>query len=110
MLDQSVTIGGYGLSIENEPKSSGIFHSVTLRVIEPYGPSKILIWLKGRDNNMGSCTGDSGGPIMNDQGQLIGIISWAEGAGRLQCGALTQGILLGPQKKFIQRFMDQWQP
>ena len=108
--DQIVDLGGYGLSIENDPKTSGAFRALSLNVIEPYGKSKILLWLQSlrTKGNAGSCTGDSGGPIVNQAGELVAIISWAEGSNGKKCGLLTQGILLQPQMKFIDGAMKQW--
>jgi hypothetical protein len=55
----------------------------------------------------GACQGDSGGPITS--GTSIGAITtWAKGAGRTGCGSVTQGILLGPQREWIDRTLRQW--
>jgi Trypsin len=107
------TVAGYGLGQENDPATSGVFRSAQLKIIEPYGPSKILLWLTdpargAKALGSGACTGDSGGPIFDGNGDVIGVTLYAEGIGSARCGALTQGLLLAPQRAFIDATLKKW--
>jgi hypothetical protein len=100
-----VVIGGYGLTNEKMRSSNGQFLSSPLNVIEPYGPSTILLWLRGENIpggvlNRGGCHGDSGGPIFRDN-ELVAITTWTTGPKGYDCGTLTQGILIAPQVEWI---------
>lgn len=108
---EQVIIGGYGMTDETKRASSGTFSSTALNVIEPYGPSKILIWLEGKPIGTsglktGGCHGDSGGPVFLN-GKLVAITSWTTGPGGRNCGALTQGALVAPQRAWIDTVMKQ---
>ena len=103
---ESVTVGGYGLSREGDPKTTGTFRIASLAAIEPYGPSKILLWLQGA-GGIGACQGDSGGPQVSG-GHVVAVTSWSSGAKGQGCGGLTQGILLGPQRAWLDRTLEGW--
>lgn len=108
-----LTVAGYGLSRENDPATSGTFRSAQFGVIEPYGPSSILVWLSDpatgpKASGSGACTGDSGGPIFDDAQKLVAVTVYAEGAGKARCGALTQGVLIAPQRQFIENTLKKW--
>ncbi len=108
--DARVRLGGFGLREENDSSgaTSGSFHSVELPVVEPYGPSNILIWLAGSDATpRGGCYGDSGGPISRS-GEVVAITTWTTGKGNAFCGAMSQGILLGPQQSWIDTVLADW--
>ena len=103
----SVLVGGYGLTNEKNPTSSGKFYSSPLSVIEPYGRSSILVWLKGDQipqSNLksGGCHADSGGPIFSGN-KLVAITTWTTGPTGYECGDLTQGILIAPQAGWISK-------
>jgi hypothetical protein len=99
--DSRLTIAGYGLRHEHDPNSAGQFATVTLPVIMPYGPGRILVWLGGKQS--GACAGDSGGGIFNEDGHLVAVTIWSEGQGKNNCGTLTQGLLIAPQHGWIAR-------
>lgn len=103
---ESVTVGGWGLSKEGDGKTSGTFRTAALAAIEPYGPSRILLWLQGT-GAMGACQGDSGGPQISG-GNVVAVTSWSSGAKGQGCGGLTQGILLGPQRAWLDRTLESW--
>jgi len=107
MKGAPVTVSGYGLSREGEAKTTGTFRAAALTVIEPYGPSQILLWLDGK-GAVGACQGDSGGPIAVG-GEVVAITSWSTGAKAARCGGLTQGILVGAQRAWIDRVVGGWQ-
>ena len=97
----AMVIGGYGRTDEKKPKSIGKFFSAFVNVVEPFGPSKKIIWLEDpAKSGVGGCHGDSGGPIMAGD-ELVAVLFWTSGNGRSQCGALTQGILLAPHREWI---------
>ena len=45
LAGQTLSVAGYGVSIERDPKTGGRFRAADLGVVEPYGPSRILVWL-----------------------------------------------------------------
>ncbi|WP_298957748.1 trypsin-like serine protease [uncultured Methylobacterium sp.] len=98
-------LGGYGVAAPGDARSSGTFRTLLLPVVEPYGPSRILLWLKGARPGDGACTGDSGGPIARD-GRVVAVTTWASGRGG--CGGTTQGVLVGPQRAWIDRTLAGW--
>lgn len=108
-----LTVAGYGLASENDPVTGGTFRAARLSVIEPFGPSTILVWLTDpatgpKAAGSGACTGDSGGPIFDEGGALMAITVYAEGPGQTHCGALTQGLLVAPQRAFIDATLQKW--
>ena len=104
---EPVTLGGYGVSREGEARSTGTFRTVGLSVVEPYGRSTILLWASGA-RGAGACEGDSGGPIADGAGSVAAVTSWAAGDGKRGCGGMSQGVLLGPQKSWIERTLALW--
>ncbi|MEZ0171739.1 trypsin-like serine protease [Microvirga sp. TS319] len=104
--DATIVVGGYGLAREGDAKTTGTFRTASLKVTEPYGPSRILLWTQG-SGAMGACQGDSGGPMAS--GALIAAVtSWSSPTRGKSCGGITQGILLGPQKDWIDRTLRAW--
>lgn len=104
---ERVVLAGFGVETESDTRglTSGTFRAAILDVVEPYGPSRILVWLSGR--GAGACHGDSGGPILRD-GAVFALTSWTRGEGARACGALSQGILLGPQRGFLDATLASW--
>lgn len=98
---QSLTLAGYGAARGNDRRSIGRYRGAALSVVEPYGPSRILVWLKA--SGAGGCQGDSGGPILDGEA-VVALAAWVKDA----CGGLTQGILLGPQRDWIDRTLSGW--
>ena len=107
-LGDSVIVAGYGLSEEKNSKALGKFRSATLAVIEPYGKSKIILWLEDPlAGGAGGCHGDSGGPLIHN-GSVIGITAWTTGKGRSDCGVYTQGVLVAPHREWIEGTIQSW--
>lgn len=102
-----VTVGGFGLAREGDAKSTGTFRTAPLKVVEPYGPSRILLWTQG-SGAVGACQGDSGGPMASGEA-VVAITSWSSPARGKSCGGITQGILVGPQRSWIDRTLQSWQ-
>jgi len=95
---QIVTVAGYGFAEEKNLKSLGTMRRADLMVVEPNGHSKILVWLAGPNSNgAGGCQGDSGGPLIFE-GSLVAITYETSGLKNRNCGALTQGTLVDPQR------------
>jgi len=104
--DGPVTVGGYGLARDGDAKTTGTFRTVSLKVVEPYGPSRILLWLQGAGTT-GACQGDSGGPMASGS-SIVAITSWSSPSKGGRCGGVTQGILVGPQRPWIDRTLQTW--
>lgn len=104
---ERVVLAGFGVETESDARglTSGTFRAATLDVVEPYGPSRILVWLSGR--GAGACHGDSGGPILRGDA-VFALTSWTRGEGARACGSLSQGILLGPQRGFLDATLASW--
>ncbi|MCP8937787.1 S1 family peptidase [Alsobacter sp. SYSU M60028] len=107
---RTLGVGGYGLAAEGEPRTGGRFRLAELGVVEPYGPSRILVWLSDPSSKpgAGACQGDSGGPVFGDGGEVVAVTVWAEGVGKAKCGGLTQALLVAPQRGWIDSVLAKW--
>lgn len=103
----ALIVSGYGVARERDGRSTGTFRAADLTLVEPYGVSTILVWAKGAAGS-GACEGDSGGPITTASGAVMAITSWASGAGKAACGSATQGVLVGPQRRWIDTVLSGW--
>lgn len=108
----AVTLAGYGVSREGEARSTGSYRSAQLQAIEPYGPGRILLWATdpaggGKRPGAGACQGDSGGPIFSGQA-VVAISSWSTGSAGRDCGLLSQGVLVAPQRGWIDSTIAGW--
>jgi hypothetical protein len=108
----SITLAGYGVSREGEARSTGTYRSAALTTVEPYGPGRILLWAAdsaggGKRPGAGACQGDSGGPIFGDDG-IVAVTSWSTGPAGRQCGLLSQGVLVAPQRGWIDSTLSKW--
>ncbi|MGP9821281.1 S1 family peptidase [Salinarimonas sp. NSM] len=104
---EALDLLGYGISQEGEAGrlTGGRLRRARLSVVEPYGPSSILVWLSGA--GAGGCHGDSGGPIVRADA-VIAVTSWTRGANGAACGDISQGVLVGPQRGFIDATLAGW--
>ncbi len=91
---------GYGLGLEWDTSSAGKLRSAQIPVVTPHGPGRLLVWLSAKSGS-GACRGDSGGGIFDPSGTLAAITAWSEGTGSRRCGSLTQGVLVAPQRGWI---------
>lgn len=108
-----VTLSGYGVSREGEARTTGTYRSAALGVIEPYGSGRVLLWAadpegRGESPGAGACLGDSGGPLFGASGSVTAITSWSTGPKGRDCGLLTQGVLVAPQRSWLDRVLSQW--
>jgi hypothetical protein len=101
-----VTFGGYGVARSGDARSTGTFRSVALPAAEPYGKSAILVWADG-GGKAGACTGDSGGPVALGEA-VFAVATWVGDRRSGACGAYSQGVLLGPQRDWIDRTLAGW--
>lgn len=109
----SVTLAGYGVTREGEARTTGTYRSAGLVTVEPYGPGRILIWAAdstglGKKAGAGACQGDSGGPITSVDGGVVAVASWSTGPSGKSCGLLSQGVLVAPQRGWIDRTLSNW--
>jgi S1-C subfamily serine protease len=110
---EPVFVSGFGIRTEGDSRSTGQHYSARLSVITPYGPSSILLWSAdpkglGRVAGAGACLGDSGGALSSPDGTVIAITSWATSGAQAKCGLLTQGILVAPQRRWIDQVLGTW--
>jgi hypothetical protein len=105
-----VAIGGYGVAREGDARSTGTYRVARVPVVEPHGPSRILVWASGAEHGgAGACEGDSGGPITRDSGgSVFAITTWATGMKGRACGHYSQGVLLAPQRAWIDATLAKW--
>lgn len=101
-----ITIGGFGITQNDNGRSSGVLRTADLAITEPYGPGKVLVWASSGERR-GACNGDSGGPMAVDN-SVFAVTAWAAGNRQSTCGTITQGILLGPQRQWIDRTLQGW--
>jgi hypothetical protein len=104
-----LAFAGYGVAREGDGRSTGTFRTVRLDLVEPYGASRILVWATAPQPGVGICDGDSGGPVTRDGTVAVfAIATWATGPKGRGCGAYSQGVLLGPQRAWIDRTLQGW--
>ncbi len=107
-----ITLAGYGVTREGEAQTTGTYRSASLTAVEPYGPGKLLIWAQDAKAagkpGAGVCQGDSGGPMFSSSGLVVAVSSWSTGASNRRCGLLSQGVLVAPQRSWIDRTLSAW--
>ena len=109
------TIAGIGVTIRGDGKSGGTIRTADLiatgnpgtlqiRLVDPLG--------QGTRAGLGACTGDSGGPVFEDQNGkpvIVGVISWSTGPnGAGGCGGLTGVTPLTLYRDWIVQTARQW--
>lgn len=103
---EALVVAGYGLAREGDVRTSGTYRSASLDVVEPYGPGKILLWAANAAK-AGACTGDSGGPMITG-GTVAAVSTWATVSRKSACGGINQGVLLAPQRGWIDSTLKGW--
>jgi hypothetical protein len=109
------TIAGIGVTIRGEGSSGGTVRvaglvatgqpgTLQIRLVDPVG--------NGVRDGLGACTGDSGGPVFEDQpggAVIVGVISWSTGAnGSAGCGGLTGVTPLTRYRDWILQTARAW--
>ena len=102
-----LTVAGYGLVREGDARSSGTYRSASLDVVEPYGPGKLLLWASNAAQ-AGACTGDSGGPMISGNDKVAAVSTWAQIGKASGCGGVNQGVLVAPQRAWIDKTLQGW--
>jgi len=109
------TIAGIGVTARGDGKSGGIVRAAGL--IATGNPGTLQIRLvdpatEGAREGLGACTGDSGGPVFEDQRggpTIIGVISWSTGPnGSAGCGGLTGVTPLTLYRDWILHTARRW--
>jgi hypothetical protein len=93
---QIFSVAGIGVARRGDGKSGGVVRAATLVSTSQPGRLQIRLVDPLTDNKregLGACTGDSGGPALQQQSGraiVIGVISWSTGANNSAgCGGLT---------------------
>jgi secreted trypsin-like serine protease len=109
------TIAGVGVTVRGDGKSAGTIRTAGLvatgrpgtlqiRLVDPAG--------QGIRDGLGACTGDSGGPVFEDQQDvpvIIGVVSWSTGPnGSAGCGGLTGVTPLTLYRDWIVQTARHW--
>ena len=109
------TIAGIGVTIRGEGSSGGIIRAAGLVATGRPGTLQIRLvdpLTNGARDGLGACTGDSGGPVFEDQQGgpvIIGVISWSTGPnGSAGCGGLTGVTPLTLYRDWIVQTARQW--
>jgi secreted trypsin-like serine protease len=109
------TIAGVGVTVRGDGKSGGVVRSAGLVATGQPGSLQIRLLdptAGGTRAGLGACTGDSGGPVFEDQqGKpvIVGVISWSTGPnGTGGCGGLTGVTPLTLYRDWIVQTARQW--
>jgi secreted trypsin-like serine protease len=109
------TIAGIGVTIRGDGKSGGAIRTAALVATGRPGTLQIRLvdpLTQGARDGLGACTGDSGGPVFEDQEAgptIIGVISWSTGPqGSAGCGGLTGVTPLTLYRDWILKTARQW--
>ncbi len=106
-LGASVTLAGFGITREGGPPSDGRLRTATLGVVAPV--SKVTLWTSDpAGGELGACHGDSGGPLFDGEGRVVAVVAWTNGVAGRGCGAITQGPLAAPARKWIETIRARW--
>jgi hypothetical protein len=109
------TVAGIGVTIRGDGRSGGVVRTAPLVATGKPGTLQIRLIdpaTQGAKDGLGACTGDSGGPLFEQQadGQVIvGVISWSTGAnGSAGCGGMTGTTPLTLYRDWIAQTARQW--
>jgi secreted trypsin-like serine protease len=109
------TVAGIGVTVRGDGKSGGIIRAAGL--VATGKPGNLQIRLvdpvnDGKREGLGACTGDSGGPVFEDQqgrAVVIGVVSWSTGPnGTAGCGGMTGVTPLSLYRDWILQTARSW--
>lgn len=92
-----VEVAGFGLRDGHDSNSGNVFHIIELP-IQKIEPTQILA---GNENTQNSCYGDSGGPLLDQNGDVVAITSRSRGVPPCFVGSIY--TLLYPYQDWIQK-------
>lgn len=108
------TVAGIGVTIRGDGKSGGVVRAASLMTTGQPGNLQIRLvdpLTAGKKPGVGACTGDSGGPVFEDQGRpvLVGVISWSTGPNMTAgCGGITGVTPLSLYRDWIAQTLRGW--
>lgn len=109
------TIAGIGVTVRGDGKSGGITRVAGLIATGKPGILQIRLVdpvTGGTRGGIGACTGDSGGPVFEDQPTgpvIVGVISWSTGPnGGDGCGGMTGVTPLTLYRDWILQTARRW--
>ncbi|RYE50911.1 MAG: trypsin-like serine protease, partial [Hyphomicrobiales bacterium] len=109
------TVAGIGVTIRGDGKSGGIVRAANLTTTGQPGNLQIRLvdpLTGGKQPGIGACTGDSGGPVFEDQqgrAVLVGVMSWSTGPNMTAgCGGLTGVTPLSLYRDWIVQTTRGW--
>ena len=109
------TIAGIGVTVRGNGKSAGVVRSAELVATGHPGTLQIRLFdpaTNGFTAGLGACTGDSGGPVFEQQqgkAVVVGVVDWSTGPnGSDGCGGLTGVTPLTLYRDWIVQTAKQW--
>jgi hypothetical protein len=107
-------IAGIGVAVNGDGRSGGTVRAANLVVTGKPGNLQIRLVdpvTKGASGGLGACTGDSGGPVFEQQDGrylVVGVISWSTGPNvSAGCGGMTGVTPLSLYRDWIEKMLQQ---
>lgn len=109
------SISGVGVTVRGDGRSGGTVRSASLVSTSKPGNLQIRLVDPATDNKsigLGACTGDSGGPVsenQNGRAVIIGVVSWSTAPNNAAgCGGLTGATPLVLYRSWIVETLKTW--
>jgi secreted trypsin-like serine protease len=109
------TIAGIGVTVSGKDDGVGTIRAAALVATGQPGGLQIRLVdpaTNNTRNGLGACTGDSGAPVFEEQGDravIVGVVSWSTGANNSAgCGGLTGTTPLTLYRDWILQTMRGW--
>lgn len=110
----SQKIAGFGMQRDGEEASAGTLRSASVSVLPRLFPRFLRL---GTDpeadlSDIAICTGDSGGPVIEERGEgplIVAVVYGRERFGQAKtCGTVAQAVRLAPQAGWINKTLQGW--